>query len=244
MAKRTGLGMRLFVGGYDLSGDINSFTTIQGGNAPLEGTAITMEANARMGGRRSGGAQFLSYFEDTANGVHDRLSALPTGQQDAMGLVGITVGSPAFCLRSRQINYDGNRDQEGNLLFTTDLQSDEFGLEWGELLTAGRRLESAATDGASLDGAAPSALGWQAYLQVFALASGTPTIKLQDSADDAAWADLTGGGFGVIAANSAVRLQGGSTATVRRYTRVATTGTFTGLDFAVTLVRNLAAVTF
>lgn len=244
MAKRSGLDMRLFVAGYDLSGDVNSFGSIQGGMEPLDGTDITMEANGRMGGRRSGSVQFTAFFDDAAGASHVRLGALPTGQQDVMGLVGRAIGGASFCMRSRQINYDGSRDAEGNFLFTADFQSDGLGLEWTEQLTAGRRTESAATDGASLDGLASSALGWQAYLQVFALASGTPTIKLQDSADDAAWADLTGGDFGVIAANSTARLQGGSTATIRRYVRVVTTGTFSGLDFAVGLARNLTAVTF
>lgn len=236
--------MRLFVAGYDLSGDINSFGGIQGGNAPLDATDITQSANARMGGRRSGSVQFTAFFDDATGQAHPRLGSLPTGQQDVMGLVGRAIGGAAFNLRSRQLNYDGSRDTEGNFLFTVDAQSDGYGLEWGEQLTAGRRLESAATNGASLDGAASSSFGWQAYLQVFALTSGTPTIKLQDSADDSTFADLSGGGFGTITANSTVRLAGGATDTIRRYVRVATTGTFAGLDFAVALVRNATATVF
>ena len=244
MAKGTGLGMRFFVGGYDLSGDINSFGTIQGGNAPLDAVDITQSANARMGGRRSGSVQFQSFFDRATDQAHPRLAALPTGQVYAMGLVGTAIGGASFNCVSRQLNYDGNRDADGNFMFTVDLQSDQYGLEWGENLTAGRRVESAATNGTALDGAASTALGWQAYLQVFALASGTPTIKLQDSADNVSFLDLASGGFGAIAARSAVRIAGGATDTIRRYVRVITTGTFTGLDFAVSLARNLTAVTF
>lgn len=236
--------MRLFVAGYDLSGDINSFTGIQGGNSPLEATDITQDANARMGGRRSGSTQFMAYFDDATDMSHERLGALPTGQQDAMGLVGRAIGGAVFNLRSRQINYDGSRDAEGNFLFTVDLQSDGFGLEWGEQLTVGRRTESTATNGASLDGTASTALGWQAHLQVFALASGTPTIKLMDSADDSSFLDLAGGAFAAVAANTSQRIAGGPTATIRRYVRVSTTGTFSGLDFAVSLTRNLTATVF
>ncbi|MES2211354.1 MAG: hypothetical protein V4515_14420 [Chloroflexota bacterium] len=236
--------MRLFIGGYDVSGDINAFSGINGGPAALEATDITQFANAKMGGRRAGGAQFMAFFDDATDQSHARLSALPTAQVTAMGLVGTAIGSASFNLPARQINYDGNRDQDGNLIFTVDLQSDGSGLEWGENLTAGRRVESAATNGTALDGAASTAFGWQAYLQVFALASGTPTIKLMDSADNATFADLTGAGFGTIAARSTVRLQGGATATTRRYVRVSTTGTFTGLDFAVSFVRNLTATAF
>lgn len=239
MAKRTGLGMRFFVGGYDLSGDINSFTGINGGNTPIDCPDVTQEANARYGGKRGGGVQFVSYFNDATDRAHDRLSALPTASVDAMGLVGVGIGSAAFCTRALQIDYNPTRDAEGGLLLAVDLQSTDFGLEWGEQLTAGRRTESTATNGTAFDGGASTSFGWSAWLQTFALASGTPTIKLQDSADNSTFADLSGGAFGTIAANTTERIvAASSTATVRRYVRVATTGTFSGLDFAVMFVRN------
>jgi hypothetical protein len=238
VAKRHGLGMRLYVSGYDVSGDINSFTGINGGPAALDYTDITQEGNARLGGQRDGGCQFVSYFDDAADQSHDVFGALPTAAIDAMGLLGLTIGSIAFATRARQINYDPNREKEGGLTFAVDLQSDGYGLEWGEMLTAGRRTESAATDGTALDGAAATSFGWQAWLQVHALASGTPTIKIMDSADNASFADLTGGGFGTIAARTGVRIAGAVSSTLRRYVRVSTTGTFAGLDFAVMVVRN------
>lgn len=239
MSKRSGLGMRLYVGGYDISGDINSFGNINGGPAPLDFTDVTQSANARLGGQRDGGCQFTSFFDDATDQSHDVLGALPTAAVDAMGLVGVTIGSSAFACRARQINYDPNREKEGGLLFTTDLQSDGYGLEWGEMLTAGTRTESAATDGTSLDGTAATSFGWQAWLQVFALASGTPTIKIMDSADNSSFTDLSGGGFGTIVARTGVRIAAATpTATLRRYVRVSTTGTFAGLTFAVMIVRN------
>lgn len=231
--------MRLYVGGYDVSGDINSFSGINGGPAALDATDITQSGNARFGGKRDGGCQFVSYFDDATDQSHDVFGALPTADVDAMGLLGVTIGSTAFACRAKQINYDGTRDAEGNLPFAVDLQSTTYGLEFGEMLTAGRRTESAATDGASLDGAAATSFGWQAWLQVFALASGTPTIKIMDSADNSSFTDLSGGAFGAVAARSGQRIAAATaTATLRRYVRVSTTGTFSGLDFAVMIVRN------
>jgi hypothetical protein len=244
MPKRTGLGMRLFVGGFDISGDINSLSRIGGGNTPLGMTDITQEAEAREGGTRSGSLEFLSYFNDASGRAHPVLRALPTGNVDVMCLVGTSIGNAAACCRGKQINYDPNRQQSGELLFATEVQSSEFGIEWGEQLTAGRRTESTATNGASLDGTASSAHGLQAYLQTFALASGTPTIKIQDSADNSAFADVTGAAFGTIAANTTERIATAAGSTVRRYVRVVTTGTFSGLDFAVSFVRNATATVF
>ncbi len=244
MAKRTGLGMRLYVGGRDISGDINSFGAIMGGPNPLDMTDITQSAMAREGGLRNGGAQFTAFFNDATNRAHPVLAALPGADVDVMGLLGATIGQPAFCCRAKQIGYDPTRDAEGNLTMAVEVQSNSFGLEWGEMLTDGARTESAATNGASLDGTASTAFSWQAYIQTFALTSGTPTVKLQDSADNSSWADVTGGAFATPTANSTERIAGAGGATLRRYVRVATTGTFAGLSFAVALVRNATAVAF
>lgn len=239
MAKRHGLGMRLYVGGYDVSGDINAFGGINGGPAALGFTDITQLANARLGGKRDGGTQFTSFFDDATDQSHDVFGALPTANVHAMGLVDTLIGSSAFWLQAKQIGYEPTRDAEGMLTMEVDLQSTDHGLEWGEMLTAGRRTESAATDGTALDGGAATAFGWQAALQVFALASGTPTIKIMDSADNSTFADLSGGGFGTIAARTGVRIAAATpTAALRRYVRVSTTGTFSGLDFAVAITRN------
>ncbi len=239
MTKRSGLGMRLYVSGYDVSGDINSFQGINGGPAALDYTDITQEANCRLGGQRDGGTQFMSFFDDAADQSHDVFGALPTADVDAMGLLGVTIGSTAFATRARQINYDPTRGTDGSLSFAVDLQSDGYGLEFGEMLTAGRRTESAATNGTALDGTAATSFGWQAWLQVFALASGTPTIKIMDSADNVSFLDLSGGGFAAVAARTGQRIAAATaTATLRRYVRVSTTGTFAGLDFAVMVTRN------
>lgn len=244
MAKRSGLGMRLYIGGRDISGDINSFAGINGGPAALDYVDITQSAMARLGGHRTGGCQFVSYFNDAAGQAHPVLSAMPTADVDAMGLVGVTIGSSAFALRAKQVDYNPTRPEDGSLTMAVDLQSNGYGLEWGEMLTAGRRVESAATNGASFDGAAATTEGLQAYAQCFALTSGSPTVKLQDSADDASFADITGATFGVIAAQGTYRISTASGTTVRRYVRAVTTGTFAGADFAVMLTRNLTATTF
>jgi hypothetical protein len=242
--KRTGLGMRLYVAGRDISGDINSFTGISGGPAALDMTDITQDGMAREGGKRSGGFTFLSYLNDATSRAHPVLSPMPTADVDVLGCIGASIGSSAFACRCKQIGYDPTRDADGNLQFSVEGQSNSFGLEWGELLTAGTRTESAATNGTGLDGAASTSNSWQAYLQTTALASGAPTIKLQDSADNATFADLTGGAFSAPAANTTERIAGAAGATIRRYVRVATTGTFSGLSFAVLLVRNQTVTAF
>lgn len=89
-----------------------------------------------------------------------------------------------------------------------------------------------------------TAFGAQIYLHVFAFTGTDITIKVQDSADGATYADLASGAFtAVTTAPGWQRIATSNAATVRRYLRVATTtsGGFTSCQFAVSLVRNQIA---
>jgi hypothetical protein len=90
-----------------------------------------------------------------------------------------------------------------------------------------------------------SAFGMQAYLQVTAFAGTSVTVAVQDSADNASFATVTGLTFtAVTAAPNWQRLATASNATVRRYLRVITTGTFNPATFAVAVNRNLSLTAF
>jgi hypothetical protein len=245
MAKTSGIGMFCWVDGNDLSGDIGSIGRISGGPKALELTDITQGGYERAGGDRDGGFTFNSWFNPAR--AHPVWSTLPTADRVAATGLGATIGSPAACCVGKQIGYDGKRGQDGSLAFDIDVQSNGYALEWGQLLTAGKRTDTGATNGASLDTAASVSFGAQLYLQVFAFTGTDVTIKLQDSADNSTFADVTGGGFtAVTSAPGSQRIQLGATATVRRYLRIATTTSagFTSCTFAVAVNKNLTATTF
>jgi hypothetical protein len=68
---------------------------------------------------------------------------------------------------------------------------------------------------------------------------------VQDSADNASFTTITGLTFtAVTAAPAWQRLATANNATVRRYLRVITTGTFNPATFAVVLDRNLSSTSF
>jgi hypothetical protein len=76
--------------------------------------------------------------------------------------------------------------------------------------------------------------GWVGHINVSAFAGTSVTIKLQDSADNTTYADLTGGTFTAITGPTKERLVGASNATVRRYVRGAiSAGTFTSVTFTL-----------
>ena len=244
MAKTSGLGDRLFIGGNDISGDINAVDKIAGPLALINVTDITQSANSRLGGKRDGAIDFTAYFDPAIGASHPVLAALPTGDVLVTYIRGAALGNPAANMWARQVNYDGTRSATGELTFKVSAVGDAYGLEWCDQLTAGPRTDTAATNGASVDLTTVStAFGWQAYLQAIAITGTSCTVDIQDSADGTTFADLAGATFTAFTAGATFqRLQSSSsTATVRRYLRVITSGTFSSATFAVSICRNLTA---
>ena len=89
-----------------------------------------------------------------------------------------------------------------------------------------------------------SAFGAQAHLQVTGFAGTSVTVAVQDSADNSTFTAVTGLTFTAATAAPAWQRLATGNATVRRYLRIATTGTFSNAVFAVALTRNLAATAF
>lgn len=241
MAKQNGLGDQLYVAGYNLSGDIGSLGKIGGGPAALDVTGIDKLAAEKIGGVRDGGIDFTAWFNTAAGQEHLRLSTLPYTDVLISYHRGQAVGNPGAGLVAKQSNYDGKRANDGQMTFDVSAVANGYGIEWGVQGTAGIRTDTTATNGASVDrGAtyASTAFGLQAYLHVFAFTGTSVTVKVQDSADNSTFADLTGGGFTAASGITSQRIATGLTQTVRRYLRVVTTGTFTNAQFAVILVPN------
>lgn len=246
MGKQGGLGSALIVGGTDLSGDISSLDTISGGPAVLDVTSIKDSAPERIGGLHNGDLQFTSWFNPGIGAAHPVFSALPTADVVSTVIVGpstFAVGGAACSLIGKQINYDGTRGADGGFSFKVEMQSNGFGLEWGELLTAGFRTDTSATNGTGKDETAGTTFGAQGYLQLTALTGTDVTVKIQHSTDNTTFTDLIAFAQ-VTTAGSGQRVA--VTGTVNRYVRVATvtTGGFTSATFAVQFTRNLTAVAF
>lgn len=104
-------------------------------------------------------------------------------------------------------------------------------------------VDTGTTTGAARNDLAASATGWMAHLHVFAV-TGAPTswtVKLQDSADGSAWADVSGGGFTATNVPASQRLLSATGATLRQYVRYIATvvgGTAPTITFGLAYARN------
>jgi hypothetical protein len=242
MAKQSGLGDQLFIAGYDIGADINSIASLSTPRTTLPTTGITQEAMERIYGTRDGQAEFTSYWNVATDRAHDALSTLPTTDVHLMYCRGSAVGSEAIGMVGKQIDYAGNRADDGSFLLSTPVQANAYGIDWCQQLTAGSDTHASASNGTTLDTLASVSFGFQAYLQVFSVGSGTAEIRIEDSANGTDWLDLTDGGFTNVTDQTTERIQSSSaTAAVRRYLRVVSDGVFTDLVFAVAINKNLAA---
>lgn len=202
----------------------------------------------RIGLKHDGAHEWSSWFNVDASagaeGAHNVLSTLPTADRITTYAVGgaSAIGTAASSQVGKQVNYDGSRGEDGSFTFGVSAQANAWGMDWGKLLTAGKRTDTSATSPATgIDhGASPTSrsFGWTAYLHVFAFTGTSVTITLQDSADNSSFTSLTGGAFAVVSGRTKERLASSSaTATVRRYVRVITAGTFSNVIFGVNFAR-------
>lgn len=151
--------------------------------------------------------------EITTDGAHGLVSG------DTVTIAGVTGGTPGT------INGDHVVTVTGATTFTVAVDLS------GGAGTGGTVTKTSTNYGAT------------AAIHVFSLGSGTVTGKLQHSADDSTYADITGltfTGVGTGAVPTDQMLETTATLPIRRYVRFASTGTFTNAVIAVIFARHLA----
>jgi len=239
MGKDSGLGDNFYVDGYNLSGDTQQLGNVGGGIQTIDVTGIDKSAHERIGGLRDGRIEWTSFFNDAAGQAHPKLSVLPTADVVASYFRGTVLGNSAASIVAKQVNYDGTRGNDGQFTFGVNAVANAYGLLWGRQLTAGMKTDTTGTNGTGVDTTASASFGWAMAVHCTGVTGTSVTIKVQDSADNASFADVTGatttafttaGGQFIIASSS--------TATVRRYIRYVSSGTFTSATFAVNFVKG------
>lgn len=246
MAKTSGLGNSFWIDGIDIGADVMRLDELSGGPGLWVTTAITQSAVERQGVTRTGTMNITAFFNPSASQAHPTLDTLPRTDRIATYLFGTTTGSAVASMVCKEVTYNTSRGTDGSLVMPVECQSNGFGLDFGVLLTNGKRTDTAATNGSGVDNSAGTSHGLQAYLHVFSFTGTSVTVKLQHSNDDAAtdpYADVTGGAFTAATAVGAQRIATGDI-TIKRWLRVVTTGTFNPATFAVSVNRNNVTTTF
>lgn len=244
MAKSTGLQTRLYVDGYDISGDVSAINSVADSQNLIDVTGLDKEAIERLAGIADGSVSVNGWFNAAAGQIHAALlnsGALHRTDMVLLIPLGSAVGDACLFIVAKEAAYNLNRGADGSLAVASEFQANGYGIEWGLMLTAFKRTDSSAANGSSINNGGASTAGASAVAQVFSLGSGTVTPVVQDSADNASFATVTGLSFTAVGTGgvpTAERKATAAGATVRQYVRLATTGTFTDAVVACGFKRN------
>ena len=239
MAKTSGLGVRLYAAGYDLNTDVNAISGIGSSQELLDVTPLAKSGRSRIIGVADANLSVNGYFDSATGRSHaawtSNSNKIQTADQNVIVTMGTSRGDAACGFVAKQGTYNVDRSP-GNAIATTvtyDL-ADGNGLNWGVILTDGpEQTDSSATNSASVDNSASTSNGGTGLISVESLASGTATIKVQHSADNATFADLLT--FTNVTGRTSERVSGGTT--VNRYVRIQSSGTFSNLVFVAQFAR-------
>jgi hypothetical protein len=246
MAKMTGIGARLFLAGYDVSGDIGSVQSIALTQALDDVTGLDKPARERLGLLLDGQLSFASYFNPNsalvngAIGVHEIVKTL-TGVKQLLYCHRPERASPAAGLVALQSSYSLERSDTGALRGSVQAQTAAgAAIEWGVCLTEGAETFDAPVATEGVDNGAASVGGWAAYLQVLDLDGNDITVEIEASSDDGdmdPYAVISGGAFAEVTGAPATQRIAG-TGTLKRWTRVAVSGDFTSATLVVAIMRQ------
>jgi hypothetical protein len=236
VAKQTGIGANLYVDEYDLSGDVGAVGTIGSSRTQLDVTGINKDFMERLPGLGDGQISYTGFYNPA--GAHAVLAPIGTAAQHVTVTLGTAVGAGAASLHGVEVNFDKTRGNDGSLVFSTEALSHAgFGTEWGFLLTAGKATAAGSgTATSTVDNAVATSNGGAAFLHAFSIGSGTATVIVEHSTDNATFASITGGTFAAFSAATSERIT--LTGTINRYTRYNATGTFGTAVFAVNINRK------
>jgi hypothetical protein len=248
MSKISGIGERFYVNQYDLSGDVGALGTIQAARNQQDVTVLADVAIERLGLLRDGHLAYTAFFDTVTGQEHLVLRNLP---QSALitWATGTTAGADAASLVANHTDYPVTRGADGSLVTTPTADANGYGMQWGNLLTAGAQLFASAGIGTAVDdyfpsfggiSAPPTNFGLAAYLHVLSIGSGSATVHIQDSAAGVSYADVTGAVFSAAGAATSQRIATSATQAVNRYLRLNVTGTFTNLVCVVSVVRYIS----
>jgi hypothetical protein len=193
---------RFYVGGYDLSGDARTFSSLDNSYGEVDFTGWNETViNFLADGRQVVGIRgFQALMNDASGGSYDQLGSASNSLNTSMCFGGggePAAGDPAYLLPAVQISDTAGLEGAAGILQadflpeagTTDA---DIGNPMGVVLRGPTSLSATLTASSanSHDYGGSTASGWHAIIHVIASSSGNFAFKIRDSADDSAWADL------------------------------------------------------
>jgi len=235
---------RIYVGGYDLSGDARTFSNLENGFDEVEFTGWSDAVKQYVEGYRSVGVRgFQALMNDDTGGSLDILK-----DADVDAALSVCFGSNAvpaagntsYLIDSIQISAGATFDSGAGVLqadFLIDAAGASNGTNpLGYVLIPSTSVSSTG-NGASVDTeSGTTTTGYSANLHILATSSGNFAFKIQDSSNNSDWADLQS--FSIDGSAIASEHISSASTSCDRYLRFVRTRTGGSCTVVCTFARN------
>jgi len=243
MAKVSGLNTRLYVQGYDLSGDANAIGSMGWSQNLYDVTTLDSSAVKRIVGEASGELSVDVFFDAASSRSHSVFTSnsgkQPSTDQVVLVPLGSAVGSKSAALVAKQADYSVNSAVGSPVTASATFSSNATPTEFGTMVTAFDDTITSSTSGSSVDDSAATSNGgsWVYQILAFSAVGGNARwlVNLQHSSDDSSFSDVISA---YVTAVGAAR--GEFTGTLNRYVknRVVLDASSGSITFAIGYVRD------
>ncbi len=242
MATTHGKNIDVFVNEFDLTVYFNSMDLNREADNP-ETTTFSKNDRTFIAGMKGGNVSISGFFDSDAGASDEVLNATLGATADrvvTIGPGGTAIGDITYLFRTRTSSFNISGSVDGVVEITADFLANREIDRGVSLHNLTAETSSGDTQGSSVDNLALTSNGGTGHLHVTAL--GTPTtldVTIEDSADDIAWALLTGGTFTqVTTVATSEQIAIAAAQTVRQYLSVDFIIVGTSYTFAVAFARR------
>ena len=236
MSFLAGKDTSVLFGAFDLSSYFNS-SSFSRDQAVNETTTFGSDQATYIASLETANITLGGFFDGDTDAVDEELQAV-IGSATATPLTiykgGTTAGNKASLLNSKIQNYTIDSAVADAVGVNASFTGDNFGN--GVSLYALTNT-SATANATAVDLGASSTLGGQAHIHCTAHSSANMVVKIQSSADNTSFADVSGFSFTALTGTTSQRIA--TTNTVNRYVRIVTTVTSGSATFSVAYAHNL-----
>jgi len=235
MAFIAGKNSDVLFGAFDLTSYFNNLSFSRETNA-ITTTMFGDDNESYIAGIDSATLDLSGLFDGGTDANDEELSnafAVTTSTPLTVFQNGTTAGEPCVLLDSKIQNYTIDSSVSDAVAVSSSFTGNNFGR--GLSLYALTNTSATVTTTA-VDFGSSTAFGGQAFLHCTAHSSANIAVKLQSSADNASFADVTAGGFTAITGTTSERIA--PTGTINRYVRLVITVTSGSATFQVSFSPN------
>ena len=232
-----GQKQKVLFGAFDLTQFFNTASMSQDQNV-IETSVFGSDDAQYLAGIQTATVGLGGFYDGASDGVDEEFSNVFNGSETPLTVFngGDTAGNRAFLLNSQIQNYTIDSAVADAVQINSSFTGSNFGN--GKSLYALTNTSATVTT-TSVDMGASSSIGGQAHIHVTAHGSSNIAVKIQSSADNGSFADVTGLGFTAITGTGSERKATASTTTVNRYVRLVITRTSGSATFSVAYAHNV-----